>query len=608
MIPEFRKGVLCLETESADTSVGPEDNVVTQLQFLFANLQNSDKSSVCPKGFCHALKDFDGAPTNLMEQQDASEFLTKFFQQAEERLVGTPQENLLKDCFGGVVSNKLTADGGHSSRRPEPFYFISLGVGGGIANLEESLREFVRGESVEYSWNTLTPSGVQSRSLPTVKRTVIQALPKHLLFHLRRFDYDYETYMLVKKNDRFEFPLELNMEPFLDPEIEATDEDCRYVLSGVVTHMGTTESGHYYSFSKDRSSGKWFEFNDSSVRAFDIAELDEETFGGPLNASHSIGPSVPGVGKPTHKIKSAFMVIYDKVPLQVEKTERLEPKSGSLSSASDTLLETIYQDNVQFWKEKLLYNKEYYTFMTRLFSLSTDLSVSGVFKSAITFLLVILVQASEKELLVEWADKLAAVLQDSADLCAWMLRLLIHSDNHKVLERLILKESAHAPVMKLICTAIQAGAVHGTDESFSILSGELIKLLLDLMKPIVANATMLSTTLSPLPYIFQPIYSVCRSYPDLAQVFILKGILNNLLSLFLFDSFDHTNVPSEFIMASSIQTGLVASIAIMLRALETIETNNDSDDPETFKTLMSSDAFPCRCIFINTVYHSTMYL
>ena len=43
-------------------------------------------------------------------------------------------------------------------------------------------------------------------------------------------------------------------------------------------HAGTAESGHYYSYIRDGE--KWWEFNDSAVSEFNIANLKTETFGG----------------------------------------------------------------------------------------------------------------------------------------------------------------------------------------------------------------------------------------------------------------------------------------------------------------------------------------
>lgn len=56
-----------------------------------------------------------------------------------------------------------------------------------------------------------------------------------------------------------------------------------YSLSGIVVHSGTADSGHYYSFIKDRDhpeANKWYEMNDHLVREFDSVDIPSECFGG----------------------------------------------------------------------------------------------------------------------------------------------------------------------------------------------------------------------------------------------------------------------------------------------------------------------------------------
>lgn len=73
------------------------------------------------------LQDWEGNPTNTFVQKDASEFLGMLFQQMEMKLQGSPQEGIIKQCFGGVNQNELIADGKYSARE-EAYTFISVEI------------------------------------------------------------------------------------------------------------------------------------------------------------------------------------------------------------------------------------------------------------------------------------------------------------------------------------------------------------------------------------------------------------------------------------------------------------------------------------------------
>ena len=256
--------------------------------------------------------------------------------------MGSKYQNLLRDTFGGTFSHELLAEGGKHSERKEQFYFISLDISKG--NLLDSLSLYVEDEKVDYTWESSNSTGHSVKeSLSTTKRISIVSAPKHLILHLKRFSFDFETMTQVKLNNRYEFPVDLNIFPFTkqhrmvsendDDTLEDKEDslytetsvegrshmlqenDCNYTLAGVVVHTGTANSGHYYSFIKERgcfsssevsapidSHGAWFEFNDSFVTEFDSKLLDNEAFGGVIDGSGSKA-----------KVKNAFMLVYDRV-------------------------------------------------------------------------------------------------------------------------------------------------------------------------------------------------------------------------------------------------------------------------------------------------------
>lgn len=53
-----------------------------------------------------------------------------------------------------------------------------------------------------------------------------------------------------------------------------------YRLVGVLVHAGHAEGGHYYSYIRSASTGKWHEFNDKNISDFNPDQMPLECFGG----------------------------------------------------------------------------------------------------------------------------------------------------------------------------------------------------------------------------------------------------------------------------------------------------------------------------------------
>lgn len=135
---------------------------------------------------------------------------------------------------------------------------------------------------------------------------------------------------LKKKNKEGE---EEEEEQKQDEDTEWPEEDdCfEYKLVGVVVHSGTANAGHYWSYINTKrgysepseddpnwsktESDPWMEFNDSTVREFNLDKLKEEGYGGDGKSGSDDTWSFGGSYG-----KSAYMLVYErkkKKPLKI---------------------------------------------------------------------------------------------------------------------------------------------------------------------------------------------------------------------------------------------------------------------------------------------------
>ncbi len=422
MVPGFRDGVLSAsdgcsesshESSSLNSNINKASNLLWQLQSLFSHLLALEKSYYDPIGFCNAIVDMDGEPIDVLEQQDADEFVLRLFQQIEARIMGTPSEHIIKDIFGGLMVNELIADGGRYSERSEAFNMIKVDVKD-HQNLLEGLSSYVAGETVDYTWEHehVETGEKMVAQLPTTKRVLLKSLPESLIIHLKRFEFDFETMQQIKINDRYEFPMELDLYPYTKEGVNSKEEghndpegnhdDMLYTLMGIVVHIGTANSGHYYSIIKERGSNdRWFEFNDVLVTEFDPQDIPAECFGG-----HEEVGSMDKRGY----FRNAFMLVYDKTKQQchhlneenensttsetnqqqqqphgtsvtaVEREKKEEDINGVLQETPrhyqerkhhhapipPDILRDIQLENMEYWQNCNITDDSYYDFMMEL--------------------------------------------------------------------------------------------------------------------------------------------------------------------------------------------------------------------------------------------------
>lgn len=327
--------------------------LLEQLKLLFANLQESAKKSYDTVPFCLSYVDDDGNQMDVNNQMDVDEFFNGLFDKLENCLDQTEFESIFRDFFGGQLAQKIESkDCDHVSERTEKFFALQCEVKN-QENLESSLQNYVQGEMLDGD-NKYFCSQC-SKHVNAVKRAALKKLPRHLMFHLKRFDFDFETMSRVKIDDYFEFPGQIDMQPYTDEflsnkSIEKSDQVAlSYKLSGVVIHSGTAESGHYYSFIRSRNKptddvgmGNWYHFNDSIVEPFNIEALSDQCFG-----------SLPN----QYKNFNAYILLYDKMESSID-TDTSVPTSIEA-------IQTVWKNNVEFISDKYLFDRYYLNYVAQ---------------------------------------------------------------------------------------------------------------------------------------------------------------------------------------------------------------------------------------------------
>ncbi|KAK9986554.1 hypothetical protein SO802_031505 [Lithocarpus litseifolius] len=126
--------------------------------------------------------------------------------------------------------------------------------------------------------------------------------PPVLQLQLKRVEYDFMRDTTVKVNDRYEFPLELDLDrengKYLSPEADRSVRNL-YTLHSVLVHSGGVH-GLYYAFIRPTLSDQWFKFDDERVTKEDVKRALEEQYGG----QEELPPTNPGFNN------TPFMLVY----------------------------------------------------------------------------------------------------------------------------------------------------------------------------------------------------------------------------------------------------------------------------------------------------------
>ena len=264
-IPAFRKLVFSLPTSEKDNLM---TSIPLELQLLFARMQLDNK----PCSTQGLTISFGWTEYQSFIQQDIQELSRVLIYNLSLKLVGTNLEGDIDKLFRGESRSYIDCiNVPYHSQRQEYFYDLQLQIRG-CPTLEDSFKLYCSKELLTGP-NQYT-TDVYGKQDAYMGQDFI-SLPPVLQLHLARFEYDYDTDMMVKVNDKQTFPEEIDLNPYTK---EQTGDNI-YELFGVLVHAGSINGGHYYAYLRPTKEKEWFSFNDSIVKRATKKEAIDDNFG-----------------------------------------------------------------------------------------------------------------------------------------------------------------------------------------------------------------------------------------------------------------------------------------------------------------------------------------
>ncbi|CAL2239054.1 unnamed protein product [Prunus armeniaca] len=301
-IPYFRKAVYHMPTTENDN---PSGSIPLALQSLFYKLQYND-TSVATK---ELTKSFGWDAYDSFMQHDVQELNRVLSEKLEDKMKGTVVEGTIQQLFEGHQMNYIECiNVDYKSTRKESFYDLQLDVKG-CRDIYASFDKYVEVERLEGD----NKYHAEQYGLQDAKKGVLFIdFPPVLQLQLKRFEYDFMRDTMVKINDRYEFPLQLDLDrengKYLSPDADRSVRNL-YTLHSVLVHSGGVHGGHYYAYIRPTLSDQWFKFDDERVTKEDMKRALEEQYGG----EEELPQTNPGFNNAPFKFtkySNAYMLVY----------------------------------------------------------------------------------------------------------------------------------------------------------------------------------------------------------------------------------------------------------------------------------------------------------
>lgn len=321
-MPYFRKAVYHMPTTENDV---PSNSIPLALQSLFYKVQYND-TSVSTKDL---TKSFGWDTYDSFMQHDVQELNRVLSEKLEDKMKGTAVEGTIQQLFEGHHMNYIECiNVDYKSTRKESFYDLQLDVKG-CRDIYASFDKYVEVEKLEGD----NKYHAENYGLQEARKGVLFIdFPPVLQLQLKRFEYDFMRDTMVKINDRYEFPLQLDLDredgKYLSPDADRSVRNL-YTLHSVLVHSGGVHGGHYYAFIRPTLSDQWYKFDDERVTKEDVKRALEEQYGG----EEELPQTNPGLNNTPFKFtkySNAYMLVYvresdkDKIICNVDEKDIAE--------------------------------------------------------------------------------------------------------------------------------------------------------------------------------------------------------------------------------------------------------------------------------------------
>ncbi|XP_012278998.1 probable ubiquitin carboxyl-terminal hydrolase FAF-X [Orussus abietinus] len=451
--------------------------ILKQVQAIFGHLAYSKLQYYIPRGLWRHFK-LQGEPVNLREQQDAVEFFMSLVESLDEALKALGHEQIMGKILGGSYSDQKICKGcPHRYSKEEPFSVISVDIRN-HSNLLDSLEQYVKGELLEGA--DAYHCDKCNRKVVTVKRLCVKKLPPILAIQLKRFEYDFERVCAIKFNDYFEFPRDLDMDPYtvsglakLEGEVidcdyeEAIKGTCtKYQLSGIVVHSGQASGGHYYSYILHRlndGTAKWYKFDDGDVTECKMEEEEEmksQCFGGDYMGEVYDHMLKRMSYRRQKRWWNAYMLFYTRLDVEENSLMKsvnelsLYTKLGVMRMPP-AIEYSVRKQNIKFMHNRNQFSVEYFQFIRKLVSCNSHSvnrqNPSDKFSPEAEELAMLSVQLASRFLFytgfhtkktlrgtaTDWYDILCHHLRGSKAVRSWFAHNVLFNHPHRFCEYLL---------------------------------------------------------------------------------------------------------------------------------------------------------------------------